>query len=96
MKPHAKKWKKWRPSFAACALLAATQTPMWLTGCASASPNGAPPLNVWQPLCLTIEAGAAVPTTDGVYQAQTRETWHSDKRYRDLEDKYLDMLSSEK
>jgi len=43
---------------------------------------------------LTIEAGATVETPEGPYRAQTRETWHGDKRFRELEQAYLDLLGN--
>ena len=75
-----------------CALLAAMTITSALTLCGCASKYSTPALNIYQPDVLTIEAGASVQTVDGVYTAQTRETWHSDKRYRELERKYLNLL----
>jgi len=58
-------------------------------GCATASSNAKPVLNIYQPDILRLKAGTSVQTLDGTYTAQTEEVWHSDKRYRELEYKLL-------
>ncbi len=94
MKPRSKKSPHLRPNWKLAALLAATLPLTALTGCAHKSrPSGEMP-NIWQPYVLTIEAGATVETPEGPYRAQTRETWHGDKRFRELEQAYLDLLGN--
>lgn len=41
--------------------------------------------NLFQPPILRLDTGTQVITKDGVYTAVTNEVWHSDARYRDLE-----------
>jgi hypothetical protein len=43
--------------------------------------------SLWQPSTLSLKAGTKVQTVEGIYQAQTDEIWHSDKRFRQLERK---------
>lgn len=50
-----------------------------------ALPAPLPALNIYQPSILTLTPGTPVQTEGGIYTPQTREVWHSDKRYRDLE-----------
>ena len=72
------------------ALLAA----LWpLTGCETVSSPKEPILNIYQAPVLRLEAGAKVPTKDGLYEAQQDELWHSDYRYRQLERQLIDLLS---
>lgn len=59
---------------------------LWpLTGCETVSSRKKPILNIYQAPVLRLEAGARVPTKDGIYEAQDDEIWHSDYRYRQLE-----------
>lgn len=44
-----------------------------------------PQLNIYQPPILVLPAGQTIQTKEGKYTPQTEETWHSDKRYRELE-----------
>jgi len=44
-------------------------------------------------LTLKVKAGAVIETVDGVYTAQAEEIWHSDKRFNELEQNYLNLLS---
>ena len=50
-------------------------------------------LNSSQISSLTLEKGATIQTVDGIYTSQERETFHSDKRYRELERKYMNILA---
>lgn len=73
--------RNWRSS----ALLALSLTLSVLTSCVTRSPKSESILNVYQPSVLTLPAGTEVIAEQGRYTAQTREVWHSDKRFRDLE-----------
>lgn len=61
-----------------------------LIGCAHVSSPKEPTLNIYQTPVLRLEAGAKVPTKDGIYEAQQDELWHSDFRYRQLERQLID------
>ncbi len=74
------------------AVLALSLTLSVLTSCVTKSPKSAPILNVYQPSVLTLPAGTEVLTENGLYTAQTREVWHSDKRFRDLEREFNSEL----
>jgi hypothetical protein len=59
-----------------------------LIGLTSGNQNSSPKsetLNIFQPSTLHLKADQAVQTKEGVYTPETDETWHSDKRYRELE-----------
>ncbi len=59
-----------------------------LTGLTSCSQNSSPKsetLNIFQPSTLHLKKGQPVQTKEGIYTPETDETWHSDKRYRELE-----------
>jgi hypothetical protein len=60
--------------------------PIAVVGCKSPSPE-IRNLNLYQPSTLSLKAGTKVQTVEGIYQAQTDEIWHSDKRFRQLERK---------
>lgn len=62
-----------------------------LISCGSASKTSAPILNVYQPSVLTLPPGTVVETEAGRHTAQTREVWHSDRRFRDLEREMLKL-----
>ena len=64
------------------------------TLCSCGSNVSTPALNIYQADSLTVEAGESIHTVDGVYTPQTRETWHSDKRYQELEQKYLNLMGT--
>lgn len=42
-------------------------------------------LNIYQPSVLFLEEGKQIETKEGFYTPKTREIWHSDKRFRELE-----------
>lgn len=44
-----------------------------------------PTLNIYQPPILVLPAGKSIQTKEGIYTPQKEETWHSDKRFRELE-----------
>jgi hypothetical protein len=67
-----------------------TLTVVLLTSCVTKSdsvivPQPVPALNIYQPSILVLPAGVPVGVEGGVYTPQTREVWHSDKRFRELE-----------
>ena len=68
-------------------LLAAAMMPFVLTSCVTSSSPNVGNLNLYQPPTLHLKAGTKVQTVEGIYQAQTNEVWHSDKRFRELERK---------
>lgn len=59
------------------------------TSCAVNSSKKKSSLNIYQPSTLSLEAGKAIETTEGVYTPQTDELWHSDKRFRLLESEVI-------
>ena len=68
-------------------LLAIVMMPFVLTSCVTSSSPNVGNLNLYQPPSLQLKAGTKVQTVEGIYQAQTNEVWHSDKRFRELERK---------
>jgi hypothetical protein len=72
-----------------CGLLALSVMLSLLTGCGSVSSKNARILNVYQPSVLGLEAGVPIQAKEGIYTPQTDETWHSDKRFRELERKLI-------
>lgn len=80
-----------------CAILA-TLLLLWLpTGCSSASHEEAASLAasmLYQPPVLRLAAGELVQTKDGQYRPQRDEVWHSDARYRTLEQQLIDAVAA--
>lgn len=74
-------WQRWT----ACALLAILAASSSLTGCATASPPPRESPSLYQPPVLRLPQGRPVETQDGVYTPPAPEVWHSDARYRHLE-----------
>lgn len=64
-----------------------------LTGCALGSSHVKESLpassELYQPPLLRLKAGQQIQTRDGVYRPQIDEVWHSDARYRHLEQQAL-------
>jgi hypothetical protein len=60
-----------------------------LTSCGVNWPKKKNLLNIYQPSTLSLEAGKAIETPEGVYTPQTDELWHSDKRFRLLEQEVI-------
>lgn len=83
---------------AACALLAILLPSLLLTGCASGSSVDKASLPVssalYQPPVLRIYQGQEIQTRDGIYRPQRDEVWHSDARYRQLEQENLDLVAA--
>lgn len=61
-----------------------------LTGCAQESSVNR---RIYQPSTLRPIAGQVIQTHDGFYVTGTDEVWHSDIRYRDLENAYLNSTA---
>ena len=60
-----------------------------LTGCVTDSGTSVDTRVIYQSPILQLEKGTKVQTKLGVYQAQTDEVWHSDYRYRQLEQEVI-------
>ena len=60
-----------------------------LTGCETVSSPKEPTLNIYQTPILRVKAGVEIITKDGLYTAQKDEIWHSDERYRKLEQELI-------
>ena len=71
--------------------LASLLTLSLLTGCVHASLPKKPTLNIYQAPVLRLEKGSKVETKDGLYEVQQDEIWHSDQRYRALENQIIDQ-----
>lgn len=63
-----------------------------LSGCATAETTP-PALNLYEPLNLPISKGTTIQTKEGLYTAQTDTTLWSDREYRELNDKYIQLLA---
>ena len=65
-----------------------------IAGCVT--PDGAGDftnINLYQPPTLSLSAGTVIQTKEGIYTVQLDETWHSDKRYRDIERKLFTLTT---
>lgn len=69
-----------------CAMMAVTLLLLLLTGCAQESVVNR---RIWQPSTLRPTAGQTIQTPDGYYITGDDEVWHSDIRFRDIENAYL-------
>lgn len=81
----------------ACALLAILLLSSLPTGCASASREASASLvasTLYQPPVLRLAKGRPVQTRDGLYLPQTDEVWHSDARYRALEQENINLAAA--
>ena len=85
---------KQRMKSTACALLVALPMLSAPTGCAHALRGGADTRRLYQPPVLRLPASQPVQTKDGIHLPQVDEVWHSDARYRQLEQSYLDHLAT--
>jgi hypothetical protein len=56
-----------------------------LTSCEIGSFKKEPIYNIYQPSILSLEKGKSIITKDGIYTPQTDEVWHSDARFKKLE-----------
>ena len=52
-----------------------------LTNCASRSPTVADSMQLYSPQALHLKAGTVIQTSQGQYQCQTDEVWHSHAEY---------------
>lgn len=86
-----------RKKYSACAILATLLLSFWLTGCVSGSREAAESLTkstLYQPPVLRLSAKQEVQTKDGRYTPQIDEIWHSDARYRTLEQENIDLAAA--
>lgn len=77
--------------------LAILSLSLWLTGCVSASPAESASLAesvLYQPPVLRLKAGQTVTTKDGQYRPQKDEVWHSDARFRQLEQEVINLSAA--
>lgn len=51
-------------------------------------------MQIYQPPVLRIYAGQEISTRDGLYRPQVDEVWHSDARYRSLEQENLNLAAA--
>jgi hypothetical protein len=68
-----------------------------LTACALGSREESASLAasvLYQPPTLRLKAGHPVQTPDGIYTPQRDETWHSDARFRQLEQENIDLAAA--
>jgi hypothetical protein len=65
-----------------------------LTGCVSASSARRASLNLYQPPVLRLEAGQVIATKDGLHLPQTDEVWHSDARFRAVENELVNTAAA--
>lgn len=78
-------------------LLAILLLSFLLIGCVSASREEAASLaasQLYQPPILRLKAGQVVQTKDGQYRPQIDEVWHSDARFRTLEQQLIDAAAA--
>jgi hypothetical protein len=65
-----------------------------LIGCASASSARKASLNLYQPPVLRLEQGQVIATKDGLHTPQMDEVWHSDARFRELENELVNAAAA--
>ena len=68
-----------------CGMLATVLLPMLLTSCVPNSNEKERNLRIYQPSTLRLQKNQQIQTLDGLYTPQVDEVWHSDLRYRKLE-----------
>lgn len=78
----------------ACAMLAILLLSVGQTGCQHASRADADSRLLYQPTVLRLAPGQTVETADGLHVPQVLEVWHSDARFRALENSYHDALAA--
>lgn len=71
------------------AMLATLMLNSGLTSCATSPTTAAGKLSIYAPDVLRLPEGATVETIDGTHTAQQPEVWHSDRRFRTLERRFL-------
>lgn len=80
-----------------CVILATLLLLWLLTGCASVSREASASLAnsmLYQPPVLRLEKGQQVQTKDGLYRPQADEVWHSDARFRTVEQQLIDAAAA--
>ncbi|MDP1581511.1 MAG: hypothetical protein Q8M02_14660 [Candidatus Didemnitutus sp.] len=82
----------------AYALAALLLTSCMLTSCAhkssAAAASSLAESRLYQPSILRLEKSKLIATRDGLYIPQRDEIWHSDGRYRTLEQENLDLAAA--
>ncbi len=81
----------------AFALLGILLLSFWLTSCGSVSREASASLaesTLYQPPVLRLTKGQQVQTKDGQYHPQADEIWHSDARYRSLEQENINLAAA--
>lgn len=76
------------------AMLAILALASLLTGCVGASSARKASLNLYQPPVLRLEKGQVIATKDGIHVPQTDEVWHSDARFRALENELVNTAAA--
>jgi len=83
--------------FPASALWVIPLLSLLLTGCASASREASASLaasTLYSPPVLRIYKDQQIQTRDGIYRPQVDEVWHSDARYRLLEQENINLAAA--
>lgn len=81
-----------------CAILVILPVNLLLTGCAHESSvpaqSSVASSMLYQPPVLRLPANQMVQTKDGKYVPQRDEIWHSDARFRQLEQENVDLAAA--
>ena len=78
----------------AFALLVAVLVACALISCASESSAPRVSLQIYQPPVLLLRAGQEIQTVEGRYIPQRDEVWHSDARFRQLEQENINLAAA--
>ena len=81
----------------ACATLALLSALLLLTSCVTASHEESASLTaatLYQSPILRLPKGKPVQTVDGIYTPQIDERWHSDARFRLLEQENINLAAA--
>lgn len=63
--------------------------PFMLMSCALRFSQKKESLRIYSPPILNLKAGSTITTKDGEYTPQKDEVWHSDARFKDLENQLI-------
>lgn len=87
-----------KTKYSACALSAILLLSFALTGCAHVSSERAASSlassTLYQPPILRLEKHQVIATKDGLHIPQVDEIWHSDARFRQLENENIDLAAA--
>lgn len=86
--------KKKSHAFARLALPLMLLLPIGCAHVSSADKASSRERQLYQPPTLRLEKGQLYATKDGVHIPQTDEVWHSDTRFRTLEQENLDLAAA--